>query len=66
MGDAYQCRLHVHLVVTELFHLALPLLMNEWLWAPLMAKLVNQSSNLKHLSLIPESSKILSGRLAQI
>jgi hypothetical protein len=29
MGDAYQC--HIHLVVTELFHRALPMLMNEWL-----------------------------------
>jgi flavin-dependent dehydrogenase len=65
MGDTYKCHLRVHLVVTELFHLALPLLMNKWLWDPLMAKLVNQSSNLKHLSLIPESSKTLSGRLAQ-
>ena len=42
MGDAYQCHLRIHLVVTELFHLALPMLMNEWLWDPLMAKLVNQ------------------------
>jgi flavin-dependent dehydrogenase len=29
MGDAYQCHIRVYLVVTELFHLALPLLMNE-------------------------------------
>jgi len=31
MGDAYQCHLRIHLVVTALFHLALPMLMNEWL-----------------------------------
>jgi hypothetical protein len=41
MGDAYQCHLRVHVVVTELFHLALPLLMNGYLWDPLMVKLVN-------------------------
>ena len=49
MGDAYQCHLGVHLVVTELFHLALPLLMNEWLWDPLMAKLVNRFFKLETL-----------------
>ena len=49
MGDAYQCHLRVHLVVTELFHLALPMLMNEWLWDPLMAKLVNQLFKLETL-----------------
>src|SRR5579862_665249 len=49
MGDAYQCHLRVHLVVTELFHFALPLLMNEWLWDPLMAKLVNQFFKLETL-----------------
>jgi hypothetical protein len=49
MGDAYQCHLRVYLVVTELFHLALPLLMNEWLWDPLMAKLVNQFFKLETL-----------------
>jgi len=49
MGDAYQCHLRVHLVVTELFHLALPLLMNEWLWDPLMANLVNRFFKLETL-----------------
>lgn len=50
MGDAYQCHLRVHLVVTELFDLALPLLMNECLWDPLMAKLVNQFFKLETLA----------------
>ena len=50
MGDAYQCHLRVHLVVTELFHLALPSLMNECLWDPLMAKLVNQFFKLETLA----------------
>ncbi|HVA72466.1 MAG TPA: tryptophan 7-halogenase [Candidatus Limnocylindrales bacterium] len=42
MGDAYQCHLRVHLAVTKLFHLGLPLLMNDYLWDPLGAKLVNR------------------------
>jgi flavin-dependent dehydrogenase len=42
MGDAYQCHLRIHLVVTELFHLALPVLMNGYLWDPLAVKLVNR------------------------
>ena len=49
MADAYQCHLRVHLVVTELFHFALPLLMNGWLWDPLMARLVNQFFKLETL-----------------
>jgi hypothetical protein len=49
MGYAYQCHLRVDLVVTELFHLALPFLMNEWLWDPLMAKLVNRFFKLETL-----------------
>jgi flavin-dependent dehydrogenase len=49
MGDAYQCHLRVHLAVTELFHLALPLLMNEYLWDPLGVKLVNRFFTLKTL-----------------
>ena len=49
MGDAYQCHLRVHLVVTELFHLALPLLMNEYLWDPLGVKLVNRFFKLETL-----------------
>jgi hypothetical protein len=42
MGDAYQCHLRVHLAVTQLFHFALPLLMNNYLWDPLGVKLVNR------------------------
>ncbi|MEO6981996.1 MAG: tryptophan 7-halogenase [Edaphobacter sp.] len=47
MGDAYQCHLRVHLVVIELFHIALPLLMNDYLWDPLGVKLVNRFFTLK-------------------
>src|SRR5579862_3069161 len=49
MGDAYQCHLRVHLVVTELFHLGLPFLMNDYLWDPLGVKLVNRFSRLEKL-----------------
>src|SRR6202041_938903 len=49
MGDAYQCHLRVHLAVTELFHLALPLLMNDYLWDPLGVKLVNRFFTLETL-----------------
>jgi hypothetical protein len=49
MGDAYQCHLRVHLVVTELFHLGLPLLMNDYLCDPVGVKLVNRFSNLQAL-----------------
>jgi flavin-dependent dehydrogenase len=49
MGDAYQCHLRVHLAVTKLFHLGLPLLMNDYLWDPLGAKLVNRFCKLATL-----------------
>jgi len=49
MEDAYQCHLRVHLAVTELFHLALPLLMNDYLWDPLGVKLVNRFFTLETL-----------------
>jgi hypothetical protein len=49
MGDAYQCHLRVYLIVTELFHLGLPLLMNGYLWDPLGVKLVNRFSNIETL-----------------
>jgi flavin-dependent dehydrogenase len=49
MGDAYQCHLRVHLAVTELFHLALPLLMNDYLWDPLGVKLINRFFTLETL-----------------
>jgi flavin-dependent dehydrogenase len=49
MGDAYQCHLRVHLAVTQVFHLALPLLMNDYLWDPLGVKLVNRFFKLETL-----------------
>jgi hypothetical protein len=49
MGDAYQCHLRVHLVVTKYFHLGLPLVMNDYLWDPLGVKLVNWFSSLETL-----------------
>jgi hypothetical protein len=49
MGDAYQCHLRVHLVVTELFHLGLPLLMNGYLWDPVGVKIFNRFATLKSL-----------------
>ncbi len=49
MGDAYQCHLRVHLAVTEIFHLALPLLMGGYLWDPLGVKLVNRFFTLEIL-----------------
>ena len=49
MGDPYQCHLRVHLVVIKLFHLALPFLLNDYLWDPLGVKLVNWFSRLETL-----------------
>ena len=49
MGDPYQCHLRVHLVVTKLFHLGLPLLLNEYLWDPRGVKLVNWLFSLETL-----------------
>ena len=49
MGDAYQCHLRVHLAVTELFHLALPLLLNDYLWDPLGVQPVNRFFKLETL-----------------
>ncbi len=49
MGDAYQCHLRVHLAVTKLFHLGLPLVMNGYLWDPVGVKLVNWFANLETL-----------------
>jgi flavin-dependent dehydrogenase len=49
MGDAYQCHLRVHLVVTKLFHLGLPLAMNDYLWDPVGVRLVNWFSSLETL-----------------
>ncbi len=49
MGDAYQCHLRVHLIVTKLFHLGLPALMNDYLWDPLGARLINRFADLATL-----------------
>lgn len=49
MGDAYQCHLRVHLIVTKLFHLGLPALMNDYLWDPVGAKLINRFADLATL-----------------
>jgi flavin-dependent dehydrogenase len=49
MGDPYQCHLRVHLVVMKLFHLALPFLLNDYLWDPLGVKLVNWFARLETL-----------------
>ena len=49
MSDAYRCHLGVHLAVTKLFHLALPLVMNDYLWDPLGAKLINWFAPLETL-----------------
>jgi flavin-dependent dehydrogenase len=49
MGDAYQCHLRVHLLVTKFFHLGLPLVMNDYLWDPLGVKLINRFSSLETL-----------------
>jgi flavin-dependent dehydrogenase len=55
MGDAYQCHLRIHLVVTTLFHLALPLIMNDYLCDPLGVKLVNRFCDLKTLEALSKS-----------
>jgi len=47
MGDPYQCHLRIHLIVAKLFHLALPLLMNDYLWDPLGVKLAKRFSRLE-------------------
>jgi 2-polyprenyl-6-methoxyphenol hydroxylase-like FAD-dependent oxidoreductase len=49
MGDAYQCHLRVHLAVTKLFHLGLPLVVNDYLWDPLGVKLINWFASLESL-----------------
>ena len=49
MGEAYQCHLRVHLIVTKLFHLGLPLLMNDYLWDPVGVKLINRFASIETL-----------------
>lgn len=49
MEDPYQCHLRIHLAVSKLFHLGLPLLLNGYLWDPLGVKLVNWLASLETL-----------------
>src|SRR5579863_5110455 len=56
MGQAYECHLRVHLAVVKLFHLGLPLVMNDYLWDPLGVKLVNWFASLDTLE--ADSKKI--------
>lgn len=49
MHDAYQCHLRIHLAVTQLFHLGLPVVMNDYLWDPLGVKIVNRFAGLETL-----------------
>ncbi|MGC1416232.1 MAG: tryptophan 7-halogenase [Candidatus Acidiferrum sp.] len=49
MDDPYQCHLRIHLVVSKLFHLGLPLLLNDYLWDALGVKLVNWFASLETL-----------------
>ena len=49
MDDPYQSHLRIHLVVSKLFHLGLPLLLNGYLWDPLGVKLVNWFASLESL-----------------
>lgn len=65
MGDAYQCHLRVHLAVTQLFHLGLPLLMNEYLWDPVGVKLVNRFASLKRLEADSRKFQELIGQVAK-
>ncbi|HET6144655.1 MAG TPA: tryptophan 7-halogenase [Candidatus Acidoferrales bacterium] len=59
MGDAYECHLRVHLVVTELFHMGLPLLMNGYLWDPVGVKIFNRFASLKSLEADAKSFQVL-------
>jgi hypothetical protein len=47
--DPYQCHLRIHLAVSKLFHIGLPLLLNGYLWDPLGVKLVNWFASLETL-----------------
>jgi flavin-dependent dehydrogenase len=49
MGNAYQCHLRVHLAVIRLFHLGLPLILNDYIWDPLGVKLINRFCKLEVL-----------------
>jgi flavin-dependent dehydrogenase len=66
MGDAYQCHLRVHLAVTKLFHLALPLVMNDYLWDPLGVKLINWFSSLETIEADSKKFQELIGEVAAI
>ncbi|HWO34839.1 MAG TPA: tryptophan 7-halogenase [Candidatus Acidoferrum sp.] len=64
MGDAYQCHLRVHLAVTKLFHLALPLVLNGYLWDPLGVKLINWFSSLETIEADSKKFQELIGEVA--
>jgi hypothetical protein len=64
MGDAYRCHLRVHLVVTELFHMALPLLMNGYLWDPVGVKIFNRFGSLKSLEADAKNFQLLIDEVA--
>ena len=66
MGDAYQCHLRVHLAVTKLFYLVLPVFMNGYLWDPMGVKLVNWFANIETLEGDSKNFRTLSGRLPLI
>ncbi len=59
MGDAYQCHLRVHLIVLQLFHMAIPLLLNGYLWDPAGVKIVNGIANLETLEADAERFRTL-------
>lgn len=64
MGDAYQCHLRVHLAVLQLFHMALPFLMNGYLWDPVGVKIVNRFVDLQTLEAQAEKCRELIQRVA--
>lgn len=64
MGDAYQCHLHVHLAVLQLFHMAVPFLMNNYLWDPTGVKIVNRFASLQTLEAQAEKFRALIRRVA--
>ncbi|HVB34697.1 MAG TPA: tryptophan 7-halogenase [Patescibacteria group bacterium] len=64
MHDPYQCHLRIHLVVSQLFHLGLPVAMNGYLWDPAGAKIVNRFASLETLEARSKSFQDLIGRVA--
>src|ERR1700686_3729368 len=64
MGHPYQCHIRVHLAVTKLFPLGLPLLMNDYLWDPLGVKLVNRFCDVETLEADSREIQLLIGQVA--